>query len=748
MGKQVAARDAFVYGLVDPREPDFEKALRYIGQTMVGEQRPRAHFREEEALRNDNNKHKANWVRQMKQAGLLPGIVILERVEDRGLTESEVKLCLDEAERELIDRYRSTGSPLLNVQAGGTSGYVLSDEERSKISLARSWVPTQKTLRSDDASVVLGPWNHEKSWWLGVTFVRGQVRMVAERRNVSIRTEHIELAQKWRTLIGGESRSIRWRDSGWEVGLGDVRVVQWLSEKYGLHEKWSTGVTWPADLPEEFAMDFIRGIWDVKGYFQFKLRDERQPIARTCVESCSWTPEFVQAIAGRIPGAKTYGGSGPTGVGVRGAALIPFLRMLYDGAPESISLGRQRDRAKEVCEQWERLLRKCERCGGEAAVGKDLCHPCSRRKWVGVSCACGRVDVIAKGMCPPCYQRYWVARKKLWDEAAAKSLMDVDPKQWQMASDDEKEQVVEMVFEAFRSRGFPWSVVEGAKEDDVLLRVGRGALTVDGDDLKYASRAGQRTCLAHCSHRLRAAHDGEFSVFAGYGDDPTLRGAIRFQLEHGDPVTPSRLLRALSALLKGPTNFPPVLARFFVDQYVPQGGTVLDPCAGFGGRLLGVMSSAKMARYVGYDIEPATVRGNQRLAEHLGVTERASVAEAAVEDGTPWPGADLLLTSPPYFDREDYGARSMGKLPTTFEQWSSGFLATLVSRGLECSKRIAICTSPLKSHGVVMDLPAEVVKHVLAVGGTVERQWHWHISSFGAGGRYETIVVASRPHGG
>jgi len=161
-------REAFIYGLRDPRIEDPVLSVRYIGQTLVGMERPFRHFREEASLANDGNLHKARWVAQLKAEGLEPEIAVLERIpwnEDR----SALKHALDEAEVRLLVEFKEAGASLTNLQSGGASSYVLDDVVKAKISQSKSWKPSAKTFLELDPSIILGDWSRQKAWWLGVT---------------------------------------------------------------------------------------------------------------------------------------------------------------------------------------------------------------------------------------------------------------------------------------------------------------------------------------------------------------------------------------------------------------------------------------------------------------------------------------------------------------------------------------------------------------------------------------------------
>ena len=100
------------------------------------------------------------------------------------------------------------------------------------------------------------------------------------------------------------------------------------------------------------------------------------------------------------------------------------------------------------------------------------------------------------------------------------------------------------------------------------------------------------------------------------------------------------------------------LARSLIDLL---GGTrVLDPCAGWGDRLVGAMASPRCTRYLGFDPNTALIGPHAAMIATFGSRcpgkGAYSVVCAPFEDAV-LPdslGFDLVLTSPPYFDLEIY----------------------------------------------------------------------------------------------
>lgn len=110
----------YIYGLIDPRNSQ----IRYIGKADNPTDRYKRHF-----WQMAGNAHKVNWLRSMKNVGIMPDIEILEKVPYSQWKSSEIFW---------ISYYRYIGADLTNWDMGGLSGpiYSPSDETRAKISAA------------------------------------------------------------------------------------------------------------------------------------------------------------------------------------------------------------------------------------------------------------------------------------------------------------------------------------------------------------------------------------------------------------------------------------------------------------------------------------------------------------------------------------------------------------------------------------------------------------------------------------
>lgn len=99
--------------------------------------------------------------------------------------------------------------------------------------------------------------------------------------------------------------------------------------------------------------------------------------------------------------------------------------------------------------------------------------------------------------------------------------------------------------------------------------------------------------------------------------------------------------------------FKPWIAHFIYKNYVDENETVLDPCMGWGGRMIGLID--KNINYIGNDLNKNSYNSNIKLYEFIKSNINGSVSFIN-EDSTKFnfPRCDVIFTSPPYDDTEEY----------------------------------------------------------------------------------------------
>lgn len=135
-------------------------------------------------------------------------------------------------------------------------------------------------------------------------------------------------------------------------------------------------------------------------------------------------------------------------------------------------------------------------------------------------------------------------------------------------------------------------------------------------------------------------------------------------------------------------DFPPMVARDIFKNYY-HGGRVLDPCHGWGGRLIGAML-ADVQEYVGVDPSPDAHAGVSKIYEAFKEYQETKVTliQKPFED-CKWKDGefDFALTCPPYFDVEKYnGEDTSTKRYPQFKQWCNSFYRPLIVNTMRALK--------------------------------------------------------------
>lgn len=270
-------------------------------------------------------------------------------------------------------------------------------------------------------------------------------------------------------------------------------------------------------------------------------------------------------------------------------------------------------------------------------------------------------------------------RKRQYSRQAAEiSLANYNPKEWPSLSDDEKNHWVSEIVKVITRSPFPSPEVLSQEQlDRELKRLRAKEIKLEGDTLAPWSHTGSRICLGHFPDRYKATSRRRISAFEAWRIQKHVEYAVRFQLNHGDPVLPHRVLRALTMQFRTPSIFRPTVAKWVYSTYCKPGDSVWDPCSGYGGRLLGAHVAG--VRYIASEADEATVRGNVALGESLGADFK--ISNCTAEEFSP-PSVDLVFTSPPYFDQEQYSTddKQSYRRYLTFDSWCEGFVRPLVRK--------------------------------------------------------------------
>ena len=120
-------------------------------------------------------------------------------------------------------------------------------------------------------------------------------------------------------------------------------------------------------------------------------------------------------------------------------------------------------------------------------------------------------------------------------------------------------------------------------------------------------------------------------------------------------------------------------------------GTLFDPCAGWGGRMLGAVSNNW--KYVGCEPNVDTYKNLMRVVEFLEIQDNVTLYNIPAETfDTKSINPDVVLTSPPYFNLEVYSddiSQSYNQF-NSYDNWHNNWMLPLITN----------CLSVLKDDGI------------------------------------------------
>ena len=132
-----------------------------------------------------------------------------------------------------------------------------------------------------------------------------------------------------------------------------------------------------------------------------------------------------------------------------------------------------------------------------------------------------------------------------------------------------------------------------------------------------------------------------------------------------------------------PLDFPAMFAKELFNEFASE-GKVLDPCCGWGGRLVGFLLSDAQS-YQGVDVSPLQIAGvesiNETLAPLADGKRTVKLTCSKYEDTKLKAGTfDFALTSPPYFDVEQYEGGEQSHQMEDYTTWRDVFYTALIEK--------------------------------------------------------------------
>lgn len=285
-------------------------------------------------------------------------------------------------------------------------------------------------------------------------------------------------------------------------------------------------------------------------------------------------------------------------------------------------------------------------------------------------------------------------KEKNYSLVASKvKLESIETEDWSEKIPCKKREILDQAVSILQKTPFPFphkikheQLTQDEKEREFEKLKNKDLSLNDDNEIRPDSLYGLPLCRPYFPNRFKARYKDRDSAFESWRDRDKLERAVKYQLRFGDPVTPRRVRRALQMNVRTPTLFKPVQAKFICEEYGREEGLYWDPCAGYGGRLLGSVSTGM--NYIATEVDPKTVEGDRKLAKDLGIEDKVEIYRESAEEFNPSVPLDLVFTSPPYWNCEKYSNHDdqSYKKYSTFNHWSEGFLKPVIQTSYDSLK--------------------------------------------------------------
>jgi hypothetical protein len=209
---------------------------------------------------------------------------------------------------------------------------------------------------------------------------------------------------------------------------------------------------------------------------------------------------------------------------------------------------------------------------------------------------------------------------------------------------------------------------------------------VDADTTKFESRSkvGHKLLDHHMPHFWDVKSHKGHSVRSLMTQEALEKALYHNVKMHTTPYRSEiRHMLILTGGLGSVTKYRAGISKNIVDRYDAK--SVLDPCIGWGGRMIGSLAAG--ATYTGCEPDPNTFKGLQGILEDCNQTAdiRNEPAENVVKT-LPTESFDMVLTSPPYYTLELYTAGDQSVKGQSWDEWVNDWLKPLIIECLRCLK--------------------------------------------------------------
>jgi hypothetical protein len=271
---------------------------------------------------------------------------------------------------------------------------------------------------------------------------------------------------------------------------------------------------------------------------------------------------------------------------------------------------------------------------------------------------------------------------------------------------------VEALVAHYRVTGFPiYDLTEQQRVERFSSLMAFDHSTILKNGVVRQTMHGVSLCWHYQPHMWDIRCGAKRTPMEVFLDDDLLKRAIARRLTLGGYISDGGIRKAVSTFSgtqRVSTFRPTAAAAIYRDLLPAKGGSTWDFSGGFGGRLLGSVTSDRVKTYITTEPSTLTMEGLEEMAsEWVPLSGRRISVELhriGSEDFVPdRHSLDCIFSSPPYFSQEQYAdeaTQSFIKFPTR-HQWLEGYLGGTLANcrvGLKPGGTLAVNIASVSSY--------------------------------------------------
>lgn len=268
---------------------------------------------------------------------------------------------------------------------------------------------------------------------------------------------------------------------------------------------------------------------------------------------------------------------------------------------------------------------------------------------------------------------------------------------------------VDRIAKSFIINGFPYKDYSFIEKQRKWTRVRASQYIIPDIPVLKWRKHGLALADSFHPHIYELNRKGKISPYTLFHNEDMFIQCLKNNNAQNGTMTTAKVLSAVCADVRSPrlNNFSPALARDVYNYFCKDGDCVIDPCAGFSGRLLGASISKKHISYTGIEPSIRTYEGLVRTKIFLNKVRDSFTVN--IENGRAENVLckyrdsffDFCFTSPPYFDTEEYDVvdtQSHLKY-SSYDTWKSQFLHVMMAELYRVLKKNSYCVINIGQFG-------------------------------------------------